>query len=64
MISRSQALRPTTSGAMALTALSMPGTSAARVHSPQPTMPSSVVTFTSTSATPLRAISELASTRL
>src|SRR4026209_2066033 len=39
----------------------MPLTSAARAHSPQPTMPSSVVSLTITSLTPPRLLSELVS---
>ena len=59
--SLSQGSRPTTSGAMARTALSIPAASAARVHSPHPTRPLSAVSFTITSVTPPRAISELTS---
>ena len=59
MASLSQGSRPTTSGAMALTALSMPAVSAARVHSPQPTRPLSAVSLTMTSVMPPRLMSEL-----
>ena len=59
--SRFHGSRPTTNGAIARTAASTEAVSAPQHASPQPTRPSSVVSFTRTSLTPSRATWELTS---
>src|SRR5205085_3013627 len=59
--SRFQGSRPSTKGAIAFSAASTDAVSAPQQASPQPTRPSSVVSFTSTSLTPSRATCELTS---
>src|SRR5439155_9243413 len=61
MASLSQGLRPITNGAMALRASSTDSTFAPLELSPQPSNPSSVEALTTTSVTPSRLTSELAS---